>query len=166
MKKIYWIGAGGIFVLAVAAAVLLNKGSNPKELQPAPDFSVQIIGGKRVSLQNFRGKPLVVNFWASWCPSCREEMPALANVASRYGNRVRFLGIIFQDTEANAIAFEKQAKIPYKSALDPGGKAAAVYKISGVPETFVIDSKGRLRYSWIGAIDEKRLTDFVESVLE
>lgn len=169
MKPVYWIIVGVLAALAVAVAVFatLDTGAKPRteDMGPAPDFIVKIIDGKKVSLKDFRGKPLVINFWASWCPPCREETPILVKVANRYRGRIRFLGIVFQDTVANVRTFEKEFDVPYENALDPTEAAAHAYKITGVPETFVIDSNGRLRASWIGAIDEKRLTGFVKSVL-
>jgi len=166
MKLAYKLLIGVIVAaLGLTAIFVVMKGADKspsEDLGAAPDFTVNVIGGKSVSLKDFRGKPVVVNFWASWCPPCNEEAPVLAKVAQAYKGRVPFLGIVVQDTVANVKKFEKKFGIAYPNALDPKEAASRAYKVTGIPETFVIDAQGRLRGKWIGAIDEARLRQMIE----
>ncbi len=136
-----------------------------QDLGPAPDFTVDILDGEAKSLKDYRGKPVVVNFWASWCPPCREEAPALERVHEKYKDKVEFVGIIFQDREADSRAFIKEFGIKYENGIDPNGAAARAYKITGIPTTYVIDSAGTVRAKWLGAISESQLSSFIEAAL-
>ena len=169
MTRGYWI-ALIVIALIVIGGVAVTFGVSPnlpekEEFPRAPDFKVNIIGGREVTLDDFRGQPLIVNFWASWCPPCRDEAPTLVKVSNKYRGKVAFLGIVYQDTVANVKAFTEEFRVKYPSALDPGAAAARAYKVTGVPETYVIDAKGRLVAKWIGAIDEANLTNFIEEAL-
>lgn len=174
MKTGYWIVLGIVALVAVIiGADLLAGGTLPlgeqaeltKDMGPAPNFVVKIIDGRKVSLKDFKGKPLIINFWASWCPPCREETPLLVETAKRYKGRVDFLGIVFQDTVANVRQFYSEFDIPYPSAVDPTEAASQAYKITGVPETFFIDAKGHLRGQVIGAINKETLTKMIDETL-
>ena len=174
MKTSYWIVLGVAALMAVIiGADLLGGGTLPlggqaeltKDQGPAPDFAVKIIDGRKVSLRDFKGKPLIINFWASWCPPCREETPLLVETAKRYKGRVKFLGIVFQDTVANVRQFYSEFGVPYPSAIDPTEAASRAYKITGVPETFFIDAKGHLRGHVIGAINRETLTKMIDETL-
>lgn len=166
------IGAVAAVGILLAAAVFLLPApstddglpSGVIQATPAPDFTVDILDGKEVSLKDFRGKPLVINFWASWCPPCREEAPILAKVSKKYDNEVVFLGIIFQDTEEGVRSYIKEFDIPFQNAWDRKEEAAQAYKLTGVPETFFIDAEGNLKGRWIGAISEEKLTSLVELI--
>lgn len=136
-----------------------------QDLGPAPDFKVKLLdSNKEVSLKDFKGKPLIINFWASWCPSCREEAPILAKVAKEHKSHVTFLGIIVQDTEAQARAYLKEFGVTYQNGWDVNEQSAQAYKITGVPETYFIDSQGNLRAKWIGAINEENLQKLVNQL--
>ena len=136
-----------------------------QDLGLAPDFTIDILDGEEKSLRDYRGKPVVVNFWASWCGPCRDEAPDLVKLHNKYGDRVDFVGIIFQDEEGAARRFIEEFDVKYENGMDPGGKASAAYKITGIPTTLVIDAKGDLRARWLGAIPPKVLTSYIEGVL-
>lgn len=173
MKKQLIIAGLVAAALIVFAAVLflpkpdltMDAPQGSVDEQKAPDFTIKLLSGKEVSLSDFKGKPLIVNFWASWCGPCREEAPILVKAAEEYGNKVQFLGIIFQDTEAGAKDFIEEFKITYPNGMDTSGQAAQAYKITGVPETFFIDANGMLRAKWLGALTEEKLKSLAELIL-
>lgn len=112
----------------------------------APDRSLPMLGapGER-SLATYRGKVVVLNFWASWCTPCAAEAPALEKAQARYGPRgVTILGVDWNDTEPDANTFIRRHHLTYPILRDVGGKLARDYGTNGLPETFVIDRQGRV----------------------
>ena len=106
-----------------------------------------------MSLETLRGKPVVVNFWASWCVPCRREMPAFAALHASLGDKVAFVGINNKDFRDSALKFMEQAGVRYPSAFDPRGNIAARYGVVGMPATFFISGDGRVLDSRIGEIN-------------
>lgn len=134
--------------------------------KPAPDFKLKLFSGQTITLKDFAGKsPVVINFWASWCPPCREEAPTLAKVSKLYEGRVEFIGVVTNDTQANALAFMKEFGISYDNGIDQDN-IAAKYGITGIPETFWIDKQGQTVDHWIGAIDEVNLTYRIQKLIQ
>lgn len=132
----------------------------------AADFELKLFDGKTIRLSDFEGKkPVVINFWASWCGPCREEAPTLAKVSKTYSNKVEFLGIVINDSQANAEAFMKEFGIDYDNGLDTS-KIGDAYGITGIPETFWIDKDGQVVDRWIGAIDEANLIQKTDNLIK
>ncbi len=133
----------------------------------APSFALPSIQGTgTISLQNFRGRVVVLNFWASWCGPCREEAPQLQAVWQAYrGRGVQFLGVDHRDDRTAAIAFQRRYGISYPSVSDPAGELSARYRMIGVPTTFVIDGAGRIRFRFVGKVDAPLLRGALAQVL-
>ena len=113
--------------------------------RPAPDFTLTLSDGRVVQLSDFRGQPVVINFWASWCAPCRAEAPTLEETHQRYADRgVVILGINLWDSEEAAAEFRKVFGQTYPSGPDPNGKIAIEYGVSGIPETFFITPDGNV----------------------
>jgi cytochrome c biogenesis protein CcmG/thiol:disulfide interchange protein DsbE len=121
---------------SVIRSVLVNR--------RAPPFALQTLdGGGIVHLSQFRGHPVVINFWASWCADCRLEHPSLVAAAGRFAPQgVVFLGVIFEDTPANATKFIRELGSDGVQLLDPNGRTAIDYGVYGIPETFFIGPDG------------------------
>jgi peroxiredoxin len=142
---------------ALAGTVKAAENSVPTIGAPAADFAVKTLDGRSVRLETFRGKPLIVNFFASWCDPCRDEMPllnALAANASSAGYNV--LGVAVQDSRAALTEFAKEAGIAFPIALDLNSKVQRAYRIFGPPATFVIDGRGVLRDIVLGPMTPER----------
>lgn len=156
-----------VVVTTAALAVLLGGGlslallsqekgnaSNSVEYQAghrpaAPDFTATSLTGAAIKLSSYHGKTVVLNFWGSWCPPCRDEAPTLAVLAEQYGKQgVAFLGDDVGDTPANALAFTRSIGIGYPSINDPGyavvQKFSQVAPVSDTPTTVVIDKTGHV----------------------
>lgn len=123
--------------------------SDPLVGHTAPDFSLAMLGpstGKSaLSLSDFKGKPVVLNFWASWCAPCKEELPLLESTWKRMraqGKDVVFLGIDFQETNSTATSFLQQNNITYAAVLDANGSVALKYGITSLPDTIFINQNG------------------------
>jgi cytochrome c biogenesis protein CcmG, thiol:disulfide interchange protein DsbE len=171
------IGAivGGVLVAAVIALLVvgfvnrdvgtsiqdaLDEGERPD----APSFTAPVllagdgIGpvGAEVSLDDLRGRTVVLNFWASWCEPCEREAPILNEVARRYrgSDDVIVLGLDVQDLSQEALVFAREFRIAYPSLREAGDDAYRDYEITGLPETFVIDPDGRIALKVIGEIED------------
>ncbi len=173
-KKLLIIVFGLLVAVGVGAAVLAASrapSSSPAQFvaissKPAPDFKLTLFSGQTISLKDFRGKtPVVINFWASWCPPCREEAPTLAKISKMYDGRVKFIGVVTNDTQANALAFMKEFGISYDNGIDRDN-IAGKFGITGIPETFFIDEQGQLLGRWIGAINEANLTSRIQKLIQ
>ena len=124
--------------------------------RPAPDFTLTTFKGDTISLAGLMGKPVVINFWASWCPPCRVEATLLERTARAYKNRgVVFLGVDIQDREKDALNYIREFDITYPNAPDPTGEVSIDYGVSGLPVTFFISRKGEIVSRWVGAIEKK-----------
>jgi len=136
--------------------------------RPAPDFRMPALSGSGdIALRDFRGRVVVLNFWASWCGPCRREAAGLQSTWEAYRDRsVRFLGIDYRDDQAAARAYEREFEITYPSVYDPGGVLAFHYQLAGLPTTFIIDGAGRIVYRFVGYTDAAILRDALEDVLE
>jgi DsbE subfamily thiol:disulfide oxidoreductase len=109
----------------------------------APDFTLPDLGQEKVSLKDFRGKLLMLNFWASWCVSCREEMPAMERLYQRYKDQgFVILGVNIKDDKKSALSFVKELKITFPIVFDPKGEVGLLYGAWGIPTTYLIDAKG------------------------
>ncbi|HJX08091.1 MAG TPA: TlpA disulfide reductase family protein [Actinomycetota bacterium] len=135
--------------------------------EPLPTLSGPTLDGGQISSQDFLGKVLVVNVWANWCTPCQLEQPELVQVANRYAKRgVRFLGIDHQDQDAAAKAWVESYHVPYPSIADPTGKFAAALDYVGLPDTYVVDPTGTIRYAiGPGATSASQLSGVLDQVL-
>lgn len=147
-----------VFALVIAAVVFFAFGlrlvGEPQlSVGTAPDFSVTSFDGQSVHLADLRGKVVVLNFWASWCFPCRDEAALLEETWEQYKDRgVVFIGIDWLDTEPNAQAYIKQYNLTYLNAPDLGTAIAPLYRIKGVPETYIIGKDGKISANSLGPI--------------
>ncbi len=127
--------------------------------RPAPALTVTLFDGKIVSLQDLRGQVVFLNFWASWCPPCRAEAKDLEAIWQRFKDQdIVFLGVNIQDKEADALAFIKEFGITFPNGRDATGRIAADYGVWGIPETFFIDTEGRITYQHVGSLGWPTIT--------
>jgi peroxiredoxin len=114
-----------------------------KDVGPTPEFSLSTPDGKKISLKDFRGKIVLLNFWASWCVPCREEMPAMEKLYQEYKQKnFAILAIAVKDRKQDAIDFVKELKISYPIALDPEAQVGSLYGAWGLPATYLIGPNG------------------------
>ncbi len=161
------LALAGVTVIAaesnLSAAQLIQQASpnpGPAVGRSAIAFSLQTLDGKAVALETFRGKPLVLNFFASWCDPCRDEMPLineLASAATKDGYNV--LGIAVEDTRAAITEFSKEAKLVFPIALDLNNTVKRSYRIFGPPATFFIDGQGMIRDMVLGPLTRERMRE-------
>ncbi|MDP9299565.1 MAG: TlpA family protein disulfide reductase [Actinomycetota bacterium] len=170
----------GVAILTLALLQLRSRGATvgtlsiasyeaqaQVEASPAPDFQLpDIDSGTQRSLAALHGRVVVLNFWASWCPPCRQEAPDLQGTWASYRHRgVRFLGIDERDNDAAARAFEREFGITYPSVADPAGRLAQDYRLFGLPTTVVVDPSGQMVYRFTGFLTGRVLQATLNDVL-
>lgn len=170
-----------LFLLLLGLAwIVLNRaeaGAGGSGLGPvpargflAPDLSLVTLGGETVSISNLHGRAVLLNFWASWCPPCRAEMPAIQAVHEEYAERglvVLAVNATAQDSRAAAESFAAEYGLTFPILLDPAGDANRIYRIGSLPTTFFIDPDGIIREMVIGGpMSAASLRVRVEALLE
>lgn len=147
---------------------LVNKGTSGLEIgDTAPKGDLPRLGGGGTqSLDDYRGRWVLVNFWASWCEPCREEAPALERFQREHGGpKFTVLGIDTQDLTSDGLAFTREFRLSYPQLHDGDGDAAEDYGTTGVPENFLVDPRGKVRMVVLGPISEERLNEEVAPLL-
>jgi thiol-disulfide isomerase/thioredoxin len=168
------LGAFLVFAsTALVSGLLLSTGDEDvpaaavapaTERKPAPELDGEWIVPPPVRLADLSGKPVIVNFWASWCAPCREEAPELARFDREMGARAHLVGVDFQDAKADALAFTREFRWRFPNVRDPQGKLAGRYGLVGLPTTYVIDPQGRIARRMTGAQTFQKLVRAVAEV--
>ena len=145
---------------------LVRAQAGPRDQGPAPDFSLATFSGEQISLSALRGQVVVINFWASWCPPCREEAAYLESTWRAYRDQgVVFIGVDYADTDREALAYIDEFNITYPNGPDLGTRISQAYRIQGVPETFFVAKDGSLRGVKIGPLAPPELEEKLESLM-
>lgn len=133
----------------------------------APGFTLTDLDGAPVRLADLAGRPVIVNFWASWCGPCVREFPLLDAAAKAHaGDGLAVLGIVYEDSAAGARAFMTQRGATWPALLDPGSTVARAYGIYGPPETFFIGRDGRVAGRQIGELNDASLARQLATILK
>jgi cytochrome c biogenesis protein CcmG/thiol:disulfide interchange protein DsbE len=142
-----------------------GQNSAPVVGSPAISFELKSLEGKSVGLAAFRGKPLVMNFFASWCDPCRDEMPLINELASKgVKDGYSLLGIAVEDTRAAVAEYAREAKLSFPIALDLNSAVKRSYRLFGPPATFFIDSQGVIRDVVLGPITPERAREAIKKI--
>lgn len=174
-KLLIILAIAGLVLALVAAGLLLTGGNAKNEFsskpslaarEPASNFTLVLIDGKNFNLSDYKGKPVLINFFASWCLPCREEMPVLEKIVREYKPKgVIFLGIAVDDTEEKMKDFIAKYGVTFPVGLD---KTAAIQKsfgLYGIPTTYFIDKQGIINYSHSGSVTEELLRHELDKLL-
>jgi cytochrome c biogenesis protein CcmG/thiol:disulfide interchange protein DsbE len=157
-------GSIAVFVAAIIAVSLLTSSSSASgpPAPPAPAFTVAALGGSgTVSLSQYQGKPVIVNFWASWCVPCQSETPLLATWYKQEHGRIALVGLDENDTTAKALAFAHSKGVTYRLGSDPLTTVAGPYGVDALPQTFFLNANHRIVEHVLGAITKADLAQGV-----
>ncbi len=132
---------------------------------PLPPFDLLGLAEGSLSTAELHGRPLVINFWATWCAPCREEMPMLQAAWQRYGDRVTLLGVDVGETPAQVAPFVAELGITFPIALDQDRSVSTTYNVRGLPTTFFVDSDGVIRYIYPGQLNSAIFAEGLERIL-
>ena len=179
MNQMQWFGLTAL-VLVVGAGWIWNSSlptsvttggliPSPREGFLAPDFTLDLVGGGQVTLSELRGKVILINLWATWCPPCRSEMPALQQVyeANRErGLEVLAINMTYQDSETAAVEFAQEHGLTFPILLDRTGTVGYQYQLRSLPTTFFVDQEGVIQQVILGGpLSEVTLQTAIESML-
>ena len=170
IKTFIGIGAFAVLIaIAVFAYDFLQTGENaPHETpqNPAPDFTILDAENNEVRLSDFFGKPIVLNFWTTWCPACVAELPVFENMYHEMGDEVHFLKVNLLDgtreTREDVDSFMAERNLTFSVYFDTTGEASDAYGVRGIPMTFFIDAEGQLVAGIQGPADEGALREGIE----
>src|SRR5688500_9972938 len=120
----------------------------------APNFDLEVVGwSERLSLSSLRGKPVWVNFWATWCPPCREEMPEVQRLYEQHRERgLEIVGVDVQESAARVTDFTRELGLTFRFVLDPDGSVVDRYYVSGLPSHFFVDREGVIQAIHVGGL--------------
>jgi len=148
-----------IIVIGVVAIVAIVLGAQTRDEGGSTEGGVALAGttltGEAFDLQGTRGRPTVVNFFASWCPPCNAEAPDLVAFAQAHPD-VSFVGVAVSDERADAEAFVAKYGLPYPVVYDPQGATGDVWRVTGIPTTFFLDARGEVRDTIVGAASREQ----------
>ena len=183
MSKRNWILLGsGIPLLALFALLgwaSVQSGGNPggfgvnnefgqvkvSSAQSA-EFSLELLDGGSLALSDLRGKVVMLDFWSSWCPPCRQEAPVLAEVYREYkGHPVEFVGVAIWDQPSEVLEHVRRYQVPYPNGIDANGVIAIDYGVTGLPEKFFIGRDGALLKKFIGPMRAGDLRTILDEIL-
>ena len=166
------LGAVAVFTGFVAWG-LFNRNTAQPISGPAPDFTLSLfegydggLGTSSIRLSDLRGRVVLINFWASWCIPCEQEAPHLEATWRVFKDRdVVFLGVDWVDNHADALAYLKRFDISYANGPDIGTKIGPLYRITGVPETFIVDRDGNVQFFKASPVTQEELSAVLERTL-
>jgi cytochrome c biogenesis protein CcmG/thiol:disulfide interchange protein DsbE len=173
MLSVAMLTAGSIVILAL---VVFGRSHTVKAPAPqlrsadqrtaAVPFDATTIAGQQVSLASFKGRPLVINFFAAWCEPCKREAPELSRLEGRYGDRISLVSVAVRTSHRSALdAFVRDHDMTWPVIWDRGGSLTDSYRIIGQPITYVIDSQGRVVFRIIGQTTESRIGGLLDQLL-
>ena len=155
-----------IFIAVTVLVIILSLTLNNSSLEfsnqvaiegdiPAPDFTFPGLDGKKVSLSDYKGKVVLVNIWATWCPPCVKEMPSMEKLYRKFkGENFEILAVSIDEPGLKAVApFMEKTRLTFPALIDSKGAIKSVYRISAIPESFIIDKQGFLIKKIVGPLD-------------
>jgi DsbE subfamily thiol:disulfide oxidoreductase len=175
-SKLLIILACAGLVLALGAAAFLVTQANTKDAAPAqaaqparepvPSFTLALVDGKSFQIGDHKGKPVLINFFASWCLPCRDEMPVLVKIAHEYESKgVVFLGVAVDDTEEKMKDFMAKYEVDFPVGLDKTAEVQKSFGLYGIPTTYFVDRQGMINYFHSGVVTEELLQHELDKLL-
>lgn len=161
------VASTGVLVALLAFGFSTNPREVPSVLegQAAPACSLTGLDGETITIADLKGKPVLVNFWSTWCVPCKTEHGILQQAARAWKGRVEFIGVVYQDEAPKARTYLAQRGSEYRQFMDPDSKCAIEYGVAGVPETFFIDAQGTIRHKQTGPLTPSALNMAFRAVL-
>lgn len=168
------MGVGALFISGLVLAT--NSFSQPKagmieEVDsddapqinaPAPDFELKSLTGEKKHLADYQGKVVVLNFWATWCGPCKDEMPFFQEIYERYGSEIAVLAVNNQETVDKVSPFVEELGLTYEILMDNDGSVATQYQVIGFPTTYFIDPNGIIKFLHVGVLTEEQLDGYLD----
>ena len=167
MKRVVWLGLAAL--LLVNLALFLVEANRPAQATvatgvqvglQAPDFELTDLDGGQVRLSDLRGRPVILNFWATWCPPCRAEMPEIQAFHERHPGQVTVLGINLQESPAVVKEFVEANGYDWTMLLDSDGSEKSRFRVRVIPTSYFLDARGVIRRIYYGALTLEMMEQF------
>ncbi|RBW69002.1 peroxiredoxin family protein [Bacillus taeanensis] len=132
----------------------------------APNFTLENLKGEQVSLSDFRGKKVLLNFWATWCPPCKEEMPEMEEFYEKNGAKMEIIAVnltMFEHDQANVAPFIKEYGLTFPVLLDKEGEQAKVYQAITIPTSYIVDEKGIIQQKIVGPMTYEMMEKIIQN---
>jgi len=155
--------------LLTKEATVSVKGLVQISERTAPNFELKDVAGKAINLQDKRGKVILLNFWASWCPPCVKEIPSMNRLAESFDeDKFEIVSVNFKESPETISAFLKSVQVDFPVLIDLDGRVSDSYEIFAFPSSFIIDAQGKMRYSVNAAIewDEPAIKEILSSMTQ
>jgi thiol-disulfide isomerase/thioredoxin len=136
------------------------KDSNPEKTK-APDFVLEDLEGNKVSLSDYIGQNVFLNFWASWCGPCKAEMPDMELIQQSYGDQVVILAVNVGENAATASGFKEDYGLTFEILLDQDNNVARLYSVTGIPTSYFIDKEGNIIAGYVGTMDYDTMVNYI-----
>lgn len=159
--------AGPLWVWSSRLPVVANPealSAEPAVGRPAPDFTLTTVTGETLQLSELRGQPVVLNFWATWCGPCRNEMPALEAASQRFAGEVAFVGVDQGESQDVVTEYLNELGVTFAVPLDHDMAVGERYRVGGLPTTYFVDAEGIIRHMWMGEMNAVVLAEGVAKV--
>jgi cytochrome c biogenesis protein CcmG, thiol:disulfide interchange protein DsbE len=162
-RRLVFLVVPALVFIALFGIYLVRQADKPVPGGLAPDFSAPYLGKSgELTLSSLRGKPVLLNFWASWCEPCKDEAALLEDAYRTYGDRVEFVGIDTRDSRTDAMEFVEQYGVSYAQVVDEGERLLTRYGLTGQPESFFIDQNGIVVRHVPGPLFENDLYQYLD----
>ncbi len=161
------IGPAWIWINRVPQGLAASAGGLPPAPavgHPAPDFTLRTAAGEPLTLSQLRGTPVVLNFWATWCPPCRSELPELDAASKKYAGQIAIAGVNQAEPPEAVQSFAREMDLTFPIPLDTQSQVSRDYGVRSLPTTFFIDRQGIIRQIQIGPVTEATLTQLLRSI--
>ena len=156
-----------VVFLGLLTWATLGEGGAPAPGDDAPSFEAELlVGDGTLSLAELHGKPVVLNFWASWCAPCEDEAPMLQAAHETYGDEVAFVGVDIKDARSDAIEFVDRYGLEFPHVRDESLEIYTDYALTGQPETFFVDAEGKIVEHIPGTLNEQLLNSIIGEMLQ
>ncbi|MEI6513135.1 MAG: TlpA disulfide reductase family protein [bacterium] len=166
IRTYVWIAV----VLAIVVVIVISQSgsSGPMSGDTAPDFVLRSVDSlSDLKLSNLQGKPVLLVFWADWCGPCNEELPRLKQLHNEYSDRLHIVSVATPDSSLEGLkTITKQQGIDWYSLYDQEGTVSKAYRVSGVPELFLLDKDGRIRMQWGGTVSVSDLREEIDKYIK
>ena len=172
-SPVFLLAIGAAFILAgIGALVLTNNdarveaASSESRYEPAPAFALPTLAGDRLALADYRGQYVLVNFWATWCPPCRAELPDLVAFYDSHADEgFMLIGVNEQEAPSTVNSFLSQSGLDFPVVLDSDGRVMQQYGVTGMPSSFLVNPEGQIIQMWTGMISRATLESAVTPLL-
>ena len=164
------IGLGAGIILGAAGLWMITQNGKPGTERSAqmgelaPDFELMNLSGESFKLVDQKGRAVIVNFWATWCDPCRDEMPLLEQASRRYQDKLVVIGVNVDEPTDQVREFQQEYRITFPILLDPGASTANQYRVSAYPTTYFVDKDGKIQSVQIGSMAESVLADHMVKI--